>query len=283
MTIVQIGLVDKTGALDPQLVQSAAAALNVQVTRDLPQFWPISATVIYLSDPHKVPSGVWPVQLVATLPAGEGGFHLNKHNQPYAKVLARPAGEGWTVAASHEIIEMLIDPSGNRLQSSRSIEVVGNAIQDGPSEFEYLVEACDPCEADTYSYSIQGVVVSDFITPHFYDPQQTAGTRYSYTGALAAPRQILPGGYISWIDPQSEEWQQLQFLDPNAPPSIKNLGAASGKSLREWMHTRTPDRPGLRDPRALSEKIANEALFDVSRRRRDHLDTISVLRSQTYR
>ena len=74
MTVVQIGLVDKTGKLDAPLDQAASAALNIQVTRDLPQFWPVTATVVYLSDPHRVPSGVWPVQLVAKLPPGEGGF-----------------------------------------------------------------------------------------------------------------------------------------------------------------------------------------------------------------
>jgi hypothetical protein len=39
MSIIQVGLIDKTGELDPELVQAAAAALNVQVTHELPQFW----------------------------------------------------------------------------------------------------------------------------------------------------------------------------------------------------------------------------------------------------
>src|SRR5271166_4753149 len=88
MSIIQVGLVDMTGKINPDLVQAAAAALNVQVTRDLPQFWPVQATVQHLPHAHKIPSGVWPVQLVASLPPGEGGFHMTKHNQPYAKVIA---------------------------------------------------------------------------------------------------------------------------------------------------------------------------------------------------
>jgi hypothetical protein len=39
MSVIQVGLVDKTGKLDPDLVQATAAALNVQVLRDLTQFW----------------------------------------------------------------------------------------------------------------------------------------------------------------------------------------------------------------------------------------------------
>jgi hypothetical protein len=68
MTVNQVGLVDTTGALDPELVRAAAAAINVQVTRDLPQFWHSHATVIYLPNAKKVPSGVWPVKLVDKLP-----------------------------------------------------------------------------------------------------------------------------------------------------------------------------------------------------------------------
>ena len=125
MSIVQVGLVDTTGAISAELVQSVAAALNIQVTRDLPQFWPVAATVLYLPNPKKIPAGVWPVKLVKALPPGEGGVHLDKHNQPYAEVIASPSDDSWSVDASHELIEMLVDPSGNRMQSSIAIEIDG--------------------------------------------------------------------------------------------------------------------------------------------------------------
>jgi hypothetical protein len=95
---------------------------------------------------------------------------------------------------------MLVDPYGNRMQSSVAIEIVGKKIQDGTGQYGYLVEACDPCEDNSYAYTINGVRVSHFITPHFYDPLVTSGTRYSLTGAIKGPRQILPGGYISWVN-----------------------------------------------------------------------------------
>ena len=280
MSLIQVGLLDKTGELDPGLLHSVAAALNVQVTRDLPQFWNIHATVSSLPK-NKVPSGVWPVFLVKQLPPGEGGFHLDKHNQPYAEVIAHPENDGWTVAASHEVIEMLVDPNGNRLESSRAIEIRGGKIREGAGEFEYLVEACDPCEADEYAYSIRGVAVSDFLTPHFYDPVVAPGTRYSFTGALKAPREILPGGYISWINQENEEWQQLQYIDPKQPPKIVNLGPASGKSLREWVHTKNRDA-GLKTTRYLSEKRLNPELLKRTTERRDHLEKIAANRAAMY-
>ena len=242
----------------------------------------LTLTVRYLPSADRIPSGVWPVLLVGSLPAGEGGFHLDKHNQPYANVLATPGSEGWTIAASHEIIEMLVDPAGNRIQSSTSIGIKGKEIVDENAQFEYLVEACDPCEADAYSYAIRGVAVSDFITPHFYDPVATPGTRYSFTGALTKPREILPGGYISWIDPQTDEWQQLQYLD--AAPTIKDIGPAhsSAKSLREWLHTMRGDTHGLRTTRELSERPLNESLLTRCAARRKTLDQIATQRSKLY-
>src|SRR5215471_18748494 len=233
MSVIQVGLVDTTGEMDSELVQATAAALNIQVTRDLPQYWNISATVRALPGPDAIPVGVWPVRLVRHLPPGEGGIHLDKHNQPFSLVIATPDSDQWTIDASHETIEMLVDPAGNRLQSSRSIEISGRDIQDGPSEFEYLVEACDPCEASGLAYSIQGIAVSDFITPHFYDPVATSGTRYSFAGNIKVPRQILPGGYISFVNPELDEMQQILFL--GATPELRTLGPAEGGSLRMWV------------------------------------------------
>jgi hypothetical protein len=275
MSLIQVGLVDTTGSLDAELVQAVAAALNVQVIRDLPEFWNIQASVRYLPHAAKVPAGVWPVQLVKKLPPGEGGFHLDKHNQPFAKVVAAPGSDDWTIAASHETIEMLVDPYGNKLQSSRAIEIVGGNIKDGTGEFGYLVEACDPCEADNFAYSIQGVAVSDFLTPHFYDPVVTAGTRYSFGGNIKAPRQILPGGYISWINAEIGEVQQLQFIDPNSPPKIVNLGPAQGASLREWVDNQTIA------PTKKHRKL-NDGLLKECKEHRARLEQVAIARGKLY-
>jgi len=253
MSVIQVGLVDKTGELDPQLVQATAAALNVQVIRDLPQYWNVTATVLHLPDPTHIPIGVWPVFLVAKLPPGEGGVHLDKKNQPYSLVIGTPGSADWTIDASHETLEMLVDPAGNRLQTSRGIQIVGNDVQDGNGEFEYLVEACDPCEGNQFAYTIQGIAVSDFLTPRFYDAVVTAGTRYSFAGHITRPRQILPGGYISFIDQQSDEFQQILFLGPK--PVLHTLGPANGASLRAFVDGKTHAkvREGRKSNTALSK------------------------------
>jgi|HubBroStandDraft_6_1064221.scaffolds.fasta_scaffold81072_2 hypothetical protein len=245
MLPTRVGLVDTTGEVDTQTLTAVAAALNTQVTRDLPQYWTVSASVEYLPDPHNIPQGVWPVQLVKSLPPGEGGFHMTRRNQPYAKIIVSPGSNEWTVDASHETIEMLVDPNGNRLQASTSIQIVGDGVQDGTDSYEYLVEACDPCEADAYTYQIGGFSMSDFITPHFYDLQATPGARYSFTGAITRPREILPGGYISWTNPTNNEMDQILWVNPG-PPVYNPLGPATGGSLRLFVeeHTHSKAREG---------------------------------------
>ena len=274
MSVIQVGLVDKTGELDVNLVEATAAALNVQVTRDLPQFWPVQATVRYLPDPNHIPVGVWPVFLVARLPPGEGGVHLDNKNQPYSLVIGTPGSNDWTIDASHETIEMLVDPAGNRLQTSQAIKIAGKGTEDTAGEFEYLVEACDPCEANQYAYSIQGLAVSDFLTPHFYDPVVASGTRYSFGGNIQKPRQVLPGGYISYADPQTNEIQQILFLGPK--PVYKNLGPATGLSLRMFVDGKT-------EALVFKSRKPNQALAKKCKAHRAIVEKAAVKRAKSYK
>jgi hypothetical protein len=273
MSVIQVGLVDKTGKLDPGLVEATAAALNIQVMRDLPQYWNVHATVRYLPSAHKIPVGVWPVFLVAKLPPGEGGVHLDKKNQPYSLVIGTPDDESWTIDASHETVEMLVDPAGNRLQPSRAIAVAGNTTEDTNGEFQYLVEACDPCEGNQYAYSIQGIAVSDFITPHFYDPVVTTSARYSFGGNIKRPRQILPGGYISFIDTQKDEIEQILFL--GSKPELRDLGPAGGASLRAFVDNKTHDL-------VRKSRKPNPTLASGNREHRNLLEKAALRRAEMY-
>jgi hypothetical protein len=213
---------------------------------------------------------------VKHLPPGEGGFHLTKHNQPYSKVIATKDSDEWIVDASHETLEMLVDPSGNRLQTSTAIEITGGKIVDGIGTFEYLVEVCDPCEADSCTYQINGISVSDFITPHFYDLHAASDARFSFNGSLKTPRHILPGGYISWIDPTSNSVKQLLYVDPTKKPSIKDLGPADGASLRAFVDSKTRAHV-----RALQAKPTPKALGSRKTYRK-YFETAAAARAKHY-
>lgn len=237
MPSTNVVIIDQTHEIDPTSLQNAAVSLNAQVTQDLPKYWSgISANVSSAPSIGALPANSWPVFLVKSLPPGEGGFHLDKHNQPYAKVIATPSDPTWTIDASHEIIEMLVDPNGNRMQTSQAITIDGDNVVDADGTFDYLVEACDPCEANNFAYEIGGVAVSDFITPDFYDPTVRPGVQYSFMGNVTRPRQLLEGGYISYVGSDGQ-WGQILWVDPTAPPQYNNLSVASGvRSWREAVH-----------------------------------------------
>src|SRR5262249_14117390 len=131
-----------------------------------------------------------------------GGFH-DKKGHPFAKVLYDAQTPVWTVAASHELLEMLADPSGNRVY-------VGPSLREGQGQVEYIMEVCDPCEAMDCAYIVNGVMVSDFYTPDFENSAATGAAQFDFTGKLTKPLQVVDGGYISWFDPISQSiWQQF--------------------------------------------------------------------------
>ena len=224
-----VALVSESSAVSASLAASIAAAVQTQVERDFSPLWQVDATLSYYATLEDVPVGYWPIIVVDQLSdPNAGGFHTDKNGQPYALVLSQ--GQV-SVDVSHECLEMLADPFGNRTTA-------GDSIKPGQGRVEYLVEVCDPCEGDAYTYSVNGLPVSDFYTPHFFDPVASAAVRYDFTGAVKKPLQVLKQGYISWLDPQSQHmWQAFNF---GPKITFKDLGPAPpNMSLREWVDSHT--------------------------------------------
>jgi hypothetical protein len=217
----QIALVSETTEISAKELTRVAAALNVQLARDFAPVWSVDAAVTTVR--HR---GAWP--LVVTQDAPAAGVHVDDHGRPTALV---DYADDWALAASHELLEMCADPYGSRVVTARS-------VKPGQGRVEYLVEVCDPCEA--CSYDIDGVAVSDFYTPRFFDPAPRAGVRYSHTGAITRPRQVLRGGYLSWRVPSTGEWWQQLWVD-GPRPTFRNLGVL--EQLGQTCETGAAPRP----------------------------------------
>lgn len=284
MLPIKIALLSKTPELKFTELSQTATALTIQVQRDLAPIWSVAATVEAVEE--NVPPGYWPIFVVPKLPPSEGGFHKTEHHQPYAKV---EYGDAWSLSASHELIEMLIDPSASRLVAGPELKISGRTIVENPKKrVEYLVEACDPCEDQKFAYLIEDVIVSDFFTPQYHDPAHSTGAKYSFTGAVTRPRQVLPGGYISWFDPAARKIWQIEYF---GKPILKDLTKQYLHSLKEHLHSslrefvnrqETKHRPlshlrrgvkigHLRDTRRDALEIAAEkktALYPVERARK---------------
>ena len=181
-----------------------------------------------------VPVGYWPMIIVPDV-EGAAGIHLDQDGQPYALI---EMSDSWSLTASHEMLEMLADPFGNRV-------VAGRSLKRGQGRVEFLVEVCDPSEAAQFGYTVNDILVSDFYTPRFFDPAFDIQARYSFTGAISKPRQVLRGGYVSWHDPVSNHWWQQTWF--GARKEFRDLGefdAATNRTCAAWIDANT-EHPGI--------------------------------------
>jgi hypothetical protein len=59
----------------------------------------------------------------------------------------------------------------------------------------YAYEVCDAVEADDLGYELDGVTVSDFVLPGWFEPIHVAdGERFAFKSNVSAPFELLPGG-----------------------------------------------------------------------------------------
>jgi hypothetical protein len=235
MLIRHVGVVSESDSVSLHQLTRAAAAVQKQVMRDFAPAWSVRATVAAFGALEDVPTDYWAIIIKDDIQeSGAGGVHEDENGQPFALV---EASDTWSLTLSHECLEMLGDPFGNRL-------VAGQSPMAGQGRVDFLVEVCDPCESAAFAYQVNGVTVSDFYTPHFFDPMPAQNVRYSFSGAITEPRTVLRGGYLTWHDPVSNDWFQQRFFGDE--PELLNLGPLSRQtgrkeSLRATVNAMTPE------------------------------------------
>ena len=233
--IRQVALVPDGVDIDLTEIVRVSAAVQKQVTRDFSPIWDIKATVDGFATLDQIPLGYWPVMIMQDV-QGAAGFHQDKNGQPFAVV---EAGDSWSLTASHEVLEMLADPFGNRV-------VAGPSPKPDQGRVEFLVEVCDPSEDQEFAYTVNDVLVSDFYTPHYFEPVSQDGVRYSFNGKVTKPREVPRGGYLSWHELESDHWWQETFFT-GTKSKFNDLGVLDRKngSLREMIDALTPQTKRL--------------------------------------
>ena len=144
--------------------------------------------MIFYTDPKDVPAAAHGIALVDTIkdqPKGVLGYHTeDPGGKLWGVVAAKPELDNggkattgnWSVSSvlSHEVLEMYIDPNCNLWAN------------DGHGK-AYSFEVCDPVEAPTYP--VNGVSVSNFVTPAWFDPLSDPATAQYDKLATARPVQ----------------------------------------------------------------------------------------------
>jgi len=139
---------------------------------------------LYVTDKPK--NDEWQVVFLDDADAANAlGYHdLTKNGQPISKVFVKTtiaAGQKVSVTASHELLEMMIDP-GAQLWA-----------QNTDGRF-YAYEMCDAVENE--EYTIDGISVSDFVHPSFFESwHQPRSVQFDHLNKVSQPFQTLQNGY----------------------------------------------------------------------------------------
>jgi hypothetical protein len=129
---------------------------------------------------------------------GALAYHdLTPDGLPESKVFVRTTlqnGDLVSVSASHELVEMLVDPAINLMTTGPDPKTV------------YAYESADPVEA--LSFPVKGIQMSNFVYPsYFEDFHKPKSVKFDQMGKVTKPFQILSGGYQ--IIFKSGRWGQV--------------------------------------------------------------------------
>ena len=204
---IKISVINQSTVLKDADVSAAVPALQTQVHRDCAPAWGTDADLAFVPAGRQPPAGSWQMIVFDNSDqAGALGYHdLTQDGLPLGKVFAQTDlqyGDNWTVTISHELLEMLGDPDINLTAFVQQTNTTGRL---------YAYEVADACEADQYGYQINGVTVSDFVYPAWFESFRAKGsTQFDYGKHITKPYDLLPGGYIGVFDVGSGSgWTQI--------------------------------------------------------------------------
>ena len=112
-----------------------------------------------------------------------GRHELTHRRQPISKIFVKALGnEPVSVAASHELFEMVLDP-------------MANLWADKNPNTQYAYEVCDAVEEDTFF--VAGFEMSNFVYPAWFEPfKHPPGTQFDHLRKLKAPFTMSKDGYV---------------------------------------------------------------------------------------
>jgi len=168
--------------------QDIVDAIQSQVDNDLYPLWAKRAAIRLLDSQTQPESGEVPCTILdyTDSPCMLSYHFVSDDGSPYIKVFALTAqyyGRALSSLLSHEILETIVDP----WVSFYCLVDNGNG-----SGSLYNLEVCDPVQCSFYD--INGVTVSDFVTPDFYLPAMNK--TYDHLALLSAPLTTQPGGNV---------------------------------------------------------------------------------------
>jgi hypothetical protein len=135
------------------------------------------------------------------------GYHdVTPEGLPLGKVFVATTlqyGGEPSATTAHELAELLGDPRINQY------------AYDDRRNMMVAYETADAVEADEFGFKVGKHLMSDFVTPAFFDPaRRDKGDRFSYRGHVHQPFELAAGGYEILFDPRRGFVQNVKRDQP---------------------------------------------------------------------
>ncbi|TAK91027.1 MAG: hypothetical protein EPO06_06840 [Burkholderiaceae bacterium] len=172
------------------------AAMQVFVDKHVAPVWGTPAKLVKSKGYVK---GAWAMIFLdnADQPGALAYHDLTPEGMPQSKVFVKTTLDNHdlvSVSASHELVEMLVDPAINMMTTGPDPKLV------------YAYESADPVEA--LSFPIDGIEMSDFVYPSYFEVFHKPGSvRLDHLNQVKKPFELLSGGYQ--IVYKNGRWSQI--------------------------------------------------------------------------
>jgi len=216
-------------------VRRIVRAVQRQVDEHFFPLWGWRARLVF--EPKRAPKGSMTL-IVKGKSSTFDGYHVI-HGIPVGYVFTLDEKDGllphYSVAFSHEVLEMIADPGANLYAYGHYRTKLSRRKRWAFVSYE----VCDAVQETTYR--IDGVEVSDFVTPEWFEPERTRrSVRFSQRRAVHRPFELAPGGYM---DVQLGS----RLITVDGPP----LAVKKKRKKRRHRHAIRREVLGLRKARAL--------------------------------
>jgi hypothetical protein len=257
---IHVALVSDSEKVDFTSTARIAAALQRQLV-DFSGLWDIPATINAFPRAGDAPEDYWLINIRDDIGEDARGLHRVEQLEPIALVIADENPSKVSRTCSHELLEMLADPTGEKL-SEPSVPPADNNLPEGlesDTPVQYLREICDPCQAGRDSYDIDGVSVCDFCLPSYYN----GADGRAFNRIQGFPREVRPGGYVSFQKKKDKTWWQTDlfgdqltttyqdFAPGNLETRRRAVDIASSRSLRKALGC----KPNYCDEKAIETEL----------------------------
>jgi hypothetical protein len=169
---------DAGPAVTPEWLAKCAAAIDNALQNEIKLAWGGDFHCVAVTSPGLVDGVNVTLQASSTV-QGAAGYHDDGGIYCFRDGLPDldSGAFAFSVVISHEIFETLGDPGANQWAQ-------------GTDGTLYARELCDAVEGYFYASPLNGVAISDFVLPAFFDP--AAVGPYSYLGKAPAPLTTAP-------------------------------------------------------------------------------------------